>query len=237
LSRISRKEMKKDELVSEVSKAVELVQSNKQNLLLWGIIAAVLLVTVGGGYLFYSKRIDTASEELGNALRTYHAPIRPISLNDQGDEPSFPTVQTRDEQALKEFQTVADTYTMLRAGKVARYYVGLTQLDQGHLPAAEKELTAAVSSGDSVVSPLARLALGSVYEREKKLAEAEQAYRYLVDHPTDSVPKFTAQLALATMIAPTKPAEADKIFKEIENSKPDPDVANLVAKARQGTPK
>jgi len=233
LSRISRKEMKKDELVLEVSKAVELVQSNKRDLILWGSIAVVVVVVVVGGYFFYTNRVDTASEELGNAMRLYHAPIRPISLNDAGDEPTFPTVQGRDEEALKGFETVANKYSMMRAGKIARYYVGIVQLDQGNVPEAEKQLTAAVSGGDSYVEPLARLALGSVYMREKKLDQAEQAYRYLVDHPTDSVPKITAQLALASLIAPTKPAEADKIFKEIQASKPDPEVANLVSKAQQ----
>ena len=233
MSRISRKEMKKDELVLEVSKAVELVQSNKRDLILWGSIAVVLVVAVVGGYFFYTNRVDTASEELGNAMRLYHAPIRPISLNDAGDEPTFPTVQGRDEEALKGFETVANKYSMMRAGKIARYYVGIVQLDQGNVPEAEKQLTAAVSGGDSYVEPLARLALGSVYMREKKLDQAEQAYRYLVDHPTDSVPKITAQLALASLIAPTKPAEADKIFKEIQASKPDPEVANLVSKAQQ----
>ena len=237
MSRISRKEMKTDELVLEVSKTVEFVQSHKQNLLLWTIIVALLLVTGGGGYLFYSKRVDTASEMLGNAMRIYHAPIRPISLNDQGDELTFPTIQARDEQALRGFQTVASGYSMLRAGRVARYYIGLTQLDQGHLAEADKELNAAMSSGDSYIAPLARLALASVYEREKKLAEAEQAYRYLVDHPSDSVPKVTAQLALAAFLGPTKPAEAEKVFKELENSKPDPEVASLISKTRQETTK
>ena len=237
MSRISRKEMKTDELALEVSKTVEFVQSHRQNLILWGIIAAVLLAAGGGGYLFYSKRIDTANEMLGNAIRTFHSPIRPISLNDQGDEPTFPTIQARDEQALRDFQTVAADYSMLRPGKVARYYVGLTQLDQSHLAEADKELTAAMSSGDPYVGSLARLALASVYVREKKTAEAEQAYRYLVDHPSDSVPKVTAQLALAAFLGPDKPAEAEKIYKDIESSKPAPEIAELVSKARQDAAK
>ena len=89
-------------------------------------------------------------------------------------------------------------------------------MDLGNLPEAEKELNAATSSGNAYVQPLARLALAGVQARENKMSEAEQNYRYLVDHPSDAVPKATAQLALAGLLKPTKPAEAEKIYKELE---------------------
>ena len=61
--------------------------------------------------------------------------------------------------------------------------------------------------------------------------EALTIDNYLIDHPSEAVPKATAQLALAGLLQPSKPAEAEKIYKELE-SKSGSEVAALVRKAR-----
>jgi predicted negative regulator of RcsB-dependent stress response len=232
LARISRKELKQDEVVLEMSKTVEFVQVHRDRLILGGIVAAVLIIGGWGGYLLYSNRSESASEGLGKALETYHAPVRPVSLADSPNEVTFTTEQLRADASLRQFQQVADKYSMMRTGKLARYYVGLCQLDMGHLADADKDLNAAVSTGDSYVQPLARLALAGVQARENKAADAEQNFRYLVDHPSDTVPKITAQLALADYLGATKPAEAEKIYKELEAGKPDVQITELIQKQR-----
>ncbi len=232
MARISRKELKQDEVVLEVGKTVEFFQAHRDRLIVGGIAAAVLLIGGYGGYALYSNRTESANEGLGKALQTYHAPVRPVSLSDAPTEITFTTDKQRAEAALREFQQVADKYSMLRPAKLARYYIGLCQEDLGNLPEADRQLSAAVSSSDSYVQPLARLALASVQARENKAADAEQSYRYLVDHPSDVVPKITAQLALADFLGATKPAEAEKIYKELEAGKPDVQITELIRKQR-----
>jgi predicted negative regulator of RcsB-dependent stress response len=232
LARISRKELKQDEVVLEVGKTVEFVQANRDRLIVGGIVAVVLVIGGWGGYTLYSNRQESSSEALGKALETYHAPVRPVSLSDSPNEITFTTEQQRADAALRQFEPVADKYSMMRAGKLARYYVGLCDVDLGNLPEADKQLSAVVSSGDSYVQPLARLALAGVQTRENKAADAEQSYRYLVDHPGDSVPKITAQLALADFLGASKPAEAEKIYKELEAGKPDIQITDLIQKQR-----
>jgi len=234
MARISRKELKTDEFAAEVSKTVEFVQTNRQRLIAAGVVVAVLVIVGGGGYTWYTKRAEGASEALGNAMRTYHAPVRPVSLSDAPGELVFGTDNQRATQALTEFQAVADKYSWMRVGKTAQYYAGLCQTTLGNLPEAEKQLNAVASSSDSFVAPLAKMALANLYARENKTAQAQQLYQDLIDHPSDSLPKATAQLALAEFLQPTKPAEADKIFKDVAASNPGPDVAELIAKARQG---
>ncbi len=231
MSRISRKELKTDELVVEVGKTVEYVQSHQDRLTLWGVVAVLVLAVGGGGYWYYTHRMDAANEALGLALHEFHAQIKPISLNDS-EEPSYPTTKARDDAALKDFQAVADKYGMMRPGKLAHYYLGVTHLDQGQLAEAEKELNIAVNSGDSYVATLSRLAVGGVYARMNKAAEAEQSYRYLVDHPSDPVSKPMAQLALASFLGKTKPAEAEKIYKEMDGAKPPPELVELITRGR-----
>ena len=232
MSRISRKELKQDEVVLEVGKTVEFFQAHRDRLIVGGIVTAVLAIGGYGGYTFYSTRMESANQALGKAIETFHAPVRPVSLSDAPNEVTFTTDKQRGEAALREFQQVADKYSILRGGKLARYYIGLCQEDLGNLPEADKALTAAVESGDSYVGPLARLALASVQARQNKAADAEQTFRYLVDHPSDAVPKVTAQLALADFLGATKPAEAEKIYKELEAGKPDMQVSELINKQR-----
>ena len=232
MARISRKELKQDEVVLEVGKTVEFVQAHRDRLIVAGIVAAVLVIGGWGGYTLYNTRAESANEGLGKALETYHAPVRPVSLSDSPNEVTFTTEKLRADAALRQFEPVAEKYSMMRAGKLARYYVGLCNVDLGNLPEAEKQLNAALSSSDSYVPPLARLALAGVQVRENKNSDAEQNFRYLVDHPSDSVPKITAQLALADFLGATKPADAEKIYKELEAGKPDVQVTDLIQKQR-----
>src|SRR5258708_18684758 len=104
LAGISRKELKTDGLVAEVTKTVDFVQTHRQNLIVGGIVAALVIVVVGGGYLFYTKRTDAANLALGNALRTFHAPVRAASLSDTPEDLIFATDKERQERAIKEFQ-------------------------------------------------------------------------------------------------------------------------------------
>ena len=224
--------MKSDELVLEVTKTVDYVQANKEKVILWSVIAVLAIAIGGGGYWYYTHRVESANEALGLALHEFHAPIRPISLNEQSDELSFPTTKERDAVSLKDFQLVAANYSMLRPGKLAHYYLGVTLMSQGNLPEAEKELNTAISSGDSYVEALAKMALASVYSRENKPAEAERVYRELIDHPKEPISKEMAQLALATYLAPTKPAEAEKIYKDMESAKPPAEVLEQISKGR-----
>ncbi len=229
---ISRKELKQNDFVAELSSSFDFVQQNKTALIIGALLVLVLAGGGWGGYTWYNNRADGAAEALGKALQTYHAPVRPVSLADAPNEITFTTDKLRADASLKLFQEVADKYGMMRSGKLAHYYMGLCQVDLGNLPAAEKELTDVMNGGDTFAAPLARLALAGVDIRATKPADAEQNLRYLVDHPSEAVPKLTAQLALAAYLGPRKPAEAEQIYKDIEASKPGMEIMQLIQKQR-----
>lgn len=232
MSRIGRQELKHDEVVETVSESLHFMQAHRDRLILGGIILAVVAVGGFGGYTWYNQRADASNEALGNAFRTFHAPVRAVSLNDAPGDTIFTTDKERQEASLKQFQAVADKYSMMRAGKLARYYIGLCHLNLGQLNEAEQDLTAAMNSSDSLVQPVARLALAQLQARQNKTADAETNLRYMIDHPSESVPKITAQLMLAELLASSKPAEAEKVYKELEAAKPDQDVAFVIQQQR-----
>ena len=150
MARITRKELKKDELAQEVSRTYEFLHTNRERLILGIAVVGVVLLAAGGGYLLWEKRSASANEELARAQRTYHASVEaaPSGNPNTPTEKSFPTAKEKDSTALKEFLAVAQKHSWLKPGKIARYYAGLCQADLGNFKEAEKELNADIQSGE-----------------------------------------------------------------------------------------
>src|SRR5262249_43371141 len=79
-----------------------------------------------------------------------------------------------------------------------------------------RELRAVESKGDGQLTGLARFALAEVYANTGKMAEAEKIFRDLAQNPTEAVSKEMALLGLADRLSVTKPAEAEKVYREVE---------------------
>jgi predicted negative regulator of RcsB-dependent stress response len=88
-------------------------------------------------------------------------------------------------------------------------------VDLGNYDVAEGQLKDVAKSRNVEVSSLAKLALASVYRNQKKDSDAVAVYKDLIDHPTLSVPKTTAQLGLADLYQASEPAEASKLYEQI----------------------
>ncbi len=216
MARISRKELKKDEFVQEVSHTVEYVQQHSQPIVLWAAVVGGLLVVILGGYLLWSKRTTDASDSFSRALRTYHS-----------NEKVFPSDKEKYTTALQEFRAITGKYSMLKQSDVARYYIGLCQLQLGNAAEGQKELSALAEGKNEQVGSLARFALASSLVTQGKVDEAEKHYRYVIDHPTAEVPKTAAQMALATLLRPSKPKEAEKIYRDLEQQHVSPQLADM----------
>lgn len=229
MARISRKELKKDEFVQEVTHTVEYVQMHRQPIVLWSAVVGAFLVVVLGGYLLWNKRNSDASDSLARAQRTFHATVLP-----PGTPPppgSNEKVYTSDKEkyttALNEFQAIAGKYSMLKQADVARYYVGLCHMQLGNAAEGQKELTALAEGKNEQIGSLARFALASALVNQGKMDDAEKHYRYLIEHPTTEVPKTAAQMTLATHLRSVKPKEAEKIYRDLEQQKASPQLAEM----------
>jgi len=229
VARISRKELKKDEFVQEVSHTVEYVAAHRQPIVVWSAVVGGLLVVVLGGYLLWNKRNTDASDSLSRALRTFHGTVLPAGSPPPpgSNEKFYATDKEKYTTALQEFQAVAGKYSMMRPGEYARYYVGLCQLQLGNMAEAQKELTALAESRNEQVGAMARFALASALASQGKLDDAEKHYRYLIDHPTAEVPKTVTQMTLGTYLRSNKPKEAEKIFRELEQQQVSPKLAEM----------
>ena len=211
MPRISRKELKKDEFATEVSKTYEFLQRQRKTLTHMGIVIAAVALVVASGYFLAQRRSAGANDQLAEALKVYYPLSGDITYAD--DKARYSAVQRR-------FAVVADKYSWLKPGLVARYYEGLSARNAGSTDEAIRLLQLVAHKRDENYSSLARFALAAIYAQAGRTAEAENLYRELLRKPTDTVPGETASLALADLLSATKPAEAEKIYLELKKQAP-----------------
>ena len=208
MARITRKELKSDKFALEVEHTVTFFEEHKKEIIRYGTIALAVAVLVVG-YSTYARRQHGARQEaLYKAITAQEAPVgaaAPGAL-------SFPTQDAKDQQALKLFGDVRNSYSGSDEAVVAAYYLGAIHADQGKLAEAEKEYLEASQKGNAQYAGLSKLSLAQIYFADGRAAQGEALLRELMKKPTVFVSKEQAAIMLAGYLAPTKPAEAHKLL-------------------------
>ncbi|HEV3036797.1 MAG TPA: tetratricopeptide repeat protein [Candidatus Angelobacter sp.] len=216
----TRRQLKEDKFASTAKEAVHWASDHRRNVI-FAVSAVVVIALVVAGYLFWnSRQTEQASILLGKAEKTFNSQIRPAGTPAIPNEPSFSTIAERAKQAEKEFKAIADEFPHTKPGKFARYMEGSAAMQAGETANAEKLLKSAADSRDKDVSPLAKLALASLYIWSNRTQDAASVYKDLADHPSNTVSKSQAQLFLAEMYEPTDPKLAATIYQQIEKEDP-----------------
>lgn len=213
--RYTRQQLKQDRFVEGASDAMHWTVEHRQKLIAGGIALVVIVVILFGGLWYYRHNETKAADELGQALLIYQAPLRPASMPPDPQQISFTSVQERAKAASDEFNRIASEYGSTRSGKYAKYFAGLCAIDLGNDKVAEEQLKYTAGVRDNEIASLSKLALAALYRDTNRDADAIKTYKELIDHPTRSVPKVTAQLQLAEMYATRQPAEAKKLYEQI----------------------
>jgi len=102
-------------------------------------------------------------------------------------------------------------------GKVAVKQMGLTHA--GKMDEAEKRYRDVADSAPAAYAALAKMSLSQVYAAEGKAADGEKVLRDLMAHPTLTVSKEAAALALGRLLAKTNPTEARKLLEPLRNER------------------
>ena len=171
---------------------------------------------------------EKASGELAVAVRALDAQIRPAGMPAQPGVDSFASAQERATEARKQFQAIFDKYPHTKTADVARYFIGLTSAQLNDNAAAERNLQEAANSSNKELAALGKFALASVYRGESKDSQAVDLYKQLVDKPTSTVSKATAQLELASYYeSKQKNDEAKKLYDQVKKDNPSSEAATL----------
>jgi tetratricopeptide (TPR) repeat protein len=203
------------------------------------IAAAIALVAIAavavGGWYYINSQDEKASLEFSSATRTMELPVRPPGMPAQPGFDSFASTQERATAARKQFQAIVDKYPHTKTADMALYFVGLTSSQLADYPAAERSLQAVENSSNKELAALGKFALASLYREENKDTAVIDLYKQLIDKPTITVSKTTAQLELARFYENRqKPDEAKRIYEQIQKENPATEAASLAQqRARQ----
>jgi tetratricopeptide (TPR) repeat protein len=225
----TRRQLKEDKFAETAQGAAQWATGHRK-LVVWVlglIVVAVLLLA--GGLAWRNHQIEQANVDLNSAMRTLTAPLRPAGTP-AGDTPSFTSVAERGQAAAKEFKGIADKYSLVPPGKVARYLRGSALLQAGDKAGAEQEFKTAADFSDKDLAALAKMALASIYRDSNRQADAIKIYKELSDHPTATISKGTAQLELAEMYEKTDPQQATMIYQQLQKDDPRSTAAQVAAR-------
>jgi predicted negative regulator of RcsB-dependent stress response len=214
----TRQALKHDQFVDTTAHGLEWASENRRSLLVTSGIVLALIVAVVAATLVYNHRADQAAVAFGDAMQAYQTPIAPVGQPVPPGTKTFPSSAERAKAANQLFTQVADRFGMTPSGKLARYFAGLTYLDEGQNASAENTLKSVSGSWDRDLSSLAKLALAQLYRQTGRTQQAIDLYNELAAKPSSTVPAGTAQLQLAELYEnQNQPEQAKKIYAQLKD--------------------
>jgi tetratricopeptide (TPR) repeat protein len=196
------------------------------------IVSAVAVIVIGaaiiGGYFYLSAQDEKASFDLSQAVRTMDTPLRPAGAPEQPDFPSFTSSKERSLAAQKQFQAIVDKYPHTRTADMAHYFLGVSAANLNDNAAAERDFKEVASNGNRQVAAVAKSALASLYGQTNRVKEGIALYQELINKPTASVSKASAQLQLAELYKNSnQPLEAKRIYEQVKKENPGVEAGQL----------
>ena len=197
--------------------------------LIVSIVAAVVLIgAVIGGWYYLNVQDEKASLDLSVGVRTMSTQLRPVGAPEQPDFPTFTSAKDRAQAAQKQFQAIVDKYPHTRTADMAHYFLGVTAETLSDNASAERDFKQVASAGNREVASIAKDALASLYGQTNRVKDAAALYQELINKPTVSVNKVTAQLQLAELYQNSnQPLDAKRIYEQIKKENPGNEAGQL----------
>ena len=209
-------------------KTADWTVAHRTTLIVSAVAIAIVLAAAVGGWYYLSAQDEKASFDFSLAVRTLDTQLRPAGTPAQPDVPSFTSAKERAEAAQKNFQAIVDKYPHTRTADLAHYFLGVTAADLSDNATAERNFKQVASSGNREVAAVAKAALASLYAQTNRTKQAVALYQELINKPTASVSKVTAQLQLAEVYQNSnQPLEAKRIYEQIKKENPGGEAGQL----------
>lgn len=203
---------------------------HQTTLVVSGIALAIIIAVVAGGWYYLNQQDQKAGLDLTQAVRTMDTPLRPAGTPEQPDYPTFTSAKERNQTAQKQLQTIVDKYPHTRTADFAHYLLGVIASNLGNSSAAESDFKAVASTGNHDVAALAKFALASVYADNNRTKDAVALYQELINKPTVTVSKVTAQLQLAALYqSSNQPLDAKRVYQQVQKENPTTEAAQLAS--------
>jgi len=225
-TKLTRKEILSDDPVREnILRLIGFFQANRAKI--GAAVIAVILIALG--FWTWSRYLDSranvAGTLLGNGMAFFSATVSSDAEADpyaKGEDPVFKSDEDKYQAAEKEFSAATDSFGAGEAGRSARYYLGLTQLQLGKKEEAKKNLeSVAFGSGSRTVGFLAKKALADYHADSGNARGAEDLLRGMIKDAKCDLPKEDLGMQLAGILAADgKKDEAISVLREASEASP-----------------
>ena len=224
----TRHALKQDKFAVAAASSASWVSENRSTVVRWAVSIMVALVVIVGGAIFWTMRTAAADNALGAALDVYSTPLAEPGAPAQSGV--YNTTADRAKAANSKFVTVADKYGMLKQGKMARYFAGLTYAEMGQNGPAEKELKEAAGSWNGDVANVAKVALAGLYHQTGRDNDAISLYNEIIAKPSTTVSAAVGQLSLADLyVAQGKQDQARALWAKVQDADKDGAAGSIAA--------
>ena len=216
--------------IGAAEKTADWTVEHRSTLIVAAAVAIVIVAAVIGGWYYLNAQDEKASMDLSQAVRTMDTQLRAPGTPEQPDFPTFTSAKERAEAAQKKFQAIVDKYPHTRTADMANYFVGVTSVSLGDNAGAERNFKDVASGGNRQVASLAKDALAGLYANTNRVKQAETLYQELINKPTDTVGKVTAQLQLAEAYQNSnQPLDAKRLYEQIKKDNPTSEAGQLAS--------
>lgn len=207
--------------IGAAEKTADWTVEHRTTLVIAVIVAVVVIGGVIGGWYYLNAQDEKASVDLSIAVRTLDTQLRPAGTPEQPDFPTFTSAKERAEAAQKKFQVIVDKYPHTRTADMAHYFLGVTAQTLSDNATAERNFKEVAAAGNREVAAVAKDALASLYAQTNRTKEAVAIYQELINKPTVSVSKVTAQMQLAELYQNSnQPLDAKRMYEQIKKDNP-----------------
>jgi TolA-binding protein len=214
--------------IGAAEKTADWTVEHQNTLIIAGIAAIIVIAAVVGGWYYLSAQDEKASLDLSVAVRTMDTQLRPPGTPEQPDFPTFTSAKERAEAARKQFQAIVDKYPHTRTADMAHYFLGVTSETLSDNAAAERSFKEVAAHGNREVASIAKDALASLYGQMNRTKDAAALYQELINKPTASVSKVTAQMQLAELYQnANQPLEAKRLYEQVKKDNPGNEAGQL----------
>ena len=214
--------------IGAAEKTADWTVEHRSTLIISVVAAVVVIGAVIGGWYYLNTQDEKASLDLAVAVRTLDTQLRPPGAPEQPDFPTFTSAKDRAQAAQKQFQAIVDKYPHTRTSDMAHYFLGVTAVSLSDNASAERDFKQVASAGNREVASLAKDALASLYGQTNRVKDATALYQELINKPTISVNKVTAQLQLAELYQSSNaPLDAKRIYEQIKKENPGNEAGQL----------
>jgi len=209
-------------------KTADWTVEHRTTMVIAAVVAALLIAGLIGGWYYLNAQDERASLDLSVALRTMDTPLRAPGSPEQPDFPSFTSAEERAKAAQKQFQAIVDKYPHTRTADMAHYFLGVTAVSLNDNATAERDFKEVASKGNREVASVAKNALASLYGQTNRTKDAAGIYQELINKPTTSVSKVSAQLQLAELYQNSnQPLDAKRLYEQVKKENPGNEAGQL----------